>query len=113
MSWLISVQRRYYLMQSFWPLASLKLCTNLSVRQGISFVLAGAIENHSIVRLCSQHYLNALFSILCLDIFSNLLSSTMVHTAHKAMKVTMAAKNMAASSQKKDQKALEDENTDL
>lgn len=100
-------------MQSFWPLASLKLCTDLSVRQGISFVLAGAIENHRIVRLCSQHYLKALFSNLCLDVFSNFLSSTMVRTARKATKVTTAAKNTAASSQKKAQKALEDENADL
>ena len=37
----------------------------------------------------------------------------MVRTACKATKVTMAAKNMAASSQKKPQKALEDENADL
>jgi len=100
-------------MQSFWPLASLKLYTDLSVRQGISFVLAGATENHHIVRLCSQHYLKALFSNLCLDVFSNFLSSTMVRTARTAMKVTTAAKNTAASSQKEAQKALEDENADL
>jgi len=36
-----------------------------------------------------------------------------VCTAHKATKVTMAAKNMAASFQKRAQKVLEDENADL